>query len=80
MALGKVDRTHKELVWYLEKRHAILLEEGSMLLDKKNLHRGLQRDFLKASYIDLGKIRVPLSRDFCQISCGIEGSLSKAVL
>ena len=42
--------------------------------EEKELNRGSYRDFVKAKQpIDLGKIKVPLPRDFYQASCGVEG-------
>ena len=50
-----------------------------MLIDeKKDAHRGSYKHFLKVRQpIDLGKIKAPLSREFYQASCGIEGILRK---
>jgi len=52
-------------------------DQDSMLIDKKKrFHRASYSYFLKARQpIDLGKIKAPLSKEFYQASCGIEGFL-----
>jgi len=52
-----------------------------MPMDNKNLsieaHTGT---LLGQGELYLGKITVPISREFCQASCGIEGFLGKLVV
>lgn len=47
-------------------------------VEEKDVHRGSYSHFLKGRRpIDLGKIKVPLSREFCQASYGVGGFLGK---